>query len=164
MVVSVNHRILLWPLLLLCASAKAQVSLESTTVKQRQWLQAEYQLPAGPVLYRDQASETHSEGYYVETSVTAKGLHQRKVADFGKTLTGEYLYNALVKRIERYGFAVQFQCKALGCGELSGWQTLLEPLLDGDTAKQYYLLAKAPSRWVTAIYHYMWQIWTVSHG
>ncbi len=134
----------LWPLLL-CTQVQAKVPLQSELVKQREWLRAEQQLIAGPVLFREQASDTHSEGYYPSATVTASGLHQRKIADYSKTLTAQFLFDTLQQNISRYGFVTEYQCQAQLCGDISGWQALTDPLLDGESVAQFYLLAKAPA-------------------
>lgn len=120
------------------------MSLQSELVKQREWMRAEHQLIAGPVMYRDQATESYSEGYYPQNIVKAAGVHQRLITDFDKTLTAKFLFNTLSQKLARFGFVTEYQCEQQSCGDISGWQALTDPLLDGETVAQFYVLAKAP--------------------
>ncbi|SEH81186.1 OmpA family protein [Rheinheimera pacifica] len=134
----------LW-LLLVCGQVQAKAPLQSELVKQREWLRAEHQLIAGPVMLRELSSESHSEGYYPSATVTAAGLHLRKIADYSRTLTAQFLFDILQQKIARYGFVSEYQCKAQICGDIRGWQALTDPLLDGESGTQFYILAKAPA-------------------
>lgn len=97
---------------------------------------------SGPVKHQDYESELYSEGYYKTDYVSFSGDRSRYIFDYNESYTVDYIMAGIKSSLSKQGYALNYECKSMGCGEPEAFASFLDDLVDANTTSYGYQLFK----------------------
>ncbi|MCL1037387.1 hypothetical protein L2750_09490 [Shewanella submarina] len=102
---------------------------------------AEYSLPIGKIVLQEEDSELRTAGYHPVDSLWLEGALNRKVFDFPKQDSPNHVEKMIKTQLARHSYSIQFECKALQCGDIAGWKKWVAPHIAGTEESQRVIVA-----------------------
>jgi len=102
----------------------------------------EYSLPTAKILLQEEDTDARTSGYHPAAQLPLKGRVTRKILDFPRSYSPYQIRQQIEHQLAAHQYEISFTCRGKLCGELSGWQELVTPYIDGDENNQQVIVAR----------------------